>query len=221
MGDLETALQMPSPASGWAGAVLRLVLLCLVYLGAFGLSLVLDDISLKVDSEPWIAHAPMRLEPGSMNVLLGPTLSGKTTLMRLMAGLDRPTSGRVLVDGKDVTGQPVRNRSVAMVYQQFVNYPSLTVFENIASPLRVQGRPNEEVERRVQEVAGLLRLQDYLERSHHQYDILIFFTYLYAPTVLGARISPHKTVLVPTAHDEPAIHLGIYKELFSAPAAIA
>jgi glycosyltransferase involved in cell wall biosynthesis len=64
-------------------------------------------------------------------------------------------------------------------------------------------------------------LQDYLERNHHQYDILIFFTYLYAPTALGARIAPHKTVLVPTAHDEPAIHLGIYKELFSAPAAIA
>ena len=52
-------------------------------------------------------------------------------------------------------------------------------------------------------------------------DVLIFFTYLYAPTVLGARIAPHKTILVPTAHDEPAIHLGIYKEVFSAPAGIA
>ena len=64
-------------------------------------------------------------------------------------------------------------------------------------------------------------LLDYLERNHHQYDILIFFTYLYAPTLLGARIAPHKTILVPTAHDEPAIHLEIYKELFSAPAGIA
>ncbi len=64
-------------------------------------------------------------------------------------------------------------------------------------------------------------LQEYLQRSHHQYDILIFFTYLYAPTVLGARIAPQKTVLVPTAHDEPAIHLDIYKDLFSAPAAMA
>ncbi len=64
-------------------------------------------------------------------------------------------------------------------------------------------------------------LQEYLERNHTQYDLLIFFTYLYAPTVLGARIAPHKTILVPTAHDEPAIHLGIYKELFSLPAAIA
>jgi glycosyltransferase involved in cell wall biosynthesis len=64
-------------------------------------------------------------------------------------------------------------------------------------------------------------LQEYLERNHHQYDVLVFFTYLYAPTVLGMRVAPHKSLLVPTAHDEPAIHLEIYKELFSAPAAIA
>jgi glycosyltransferase involved in cell wall biosynthesis len=64
-------------------------------------------------------------------------------------------------------------------------------------------------------------LVDYLERNHHQYDVLIFFTYLYAPTVLGARIAPHKSILVPTAHDEPAIHLDMYKELFSLPAGLA
>jgi glycosyltransferase involved in cell wall biosynthesis len=64
-------------------------------------------------------------------------------------------------------------------------------------------------------------LLEYLERNHHQYDILIFFTYLYAPTVLGSRIAPHKSILVPTAHDEPAIHLDIYKELFSQPAGLA
>ena len=64
-------------------------------------------------------------------------------------------------------------------------------------------------------------LLEYLERNHQQYDVLIFFTYLYAPTVLGVRIAPEKSILVPTAHDEPAIRLDIYKELFSAPAAIA
>lgn len=64
-------------------------------------------------------------------------------------------------------------------------------------------------------------LIEYLERNHQQYDILIFFTYLYAPTVLGTRIAPHKTILAPTAHDEPAIHLGIYQELFSLPAGMA
>jgi glycosyltransferase involved in cell wall biosynthesis len=64
-------------------------------------------------------------------------------------------------------------------------------------------------------------LLEYLERNQHQYDVLIFFTYLYAPTVLGVRVAPHKSILVPTAHDEPAIRLEIYKEMFAAPAGIA
>jgi glycosyltransferase involved in cell wall biosynthesis len=64
-------------------------------------------------------------------------------------------------------------------------------------------------------------LIDYLERCHSSYDLLIFFTYLYAPTVLGLKIAPSRSILVPTAHDEPAIHLDLYKEVFSAPAAIA
>jgi glycosyltransferase involved in cell wall biosynthesis len=64
-------------------------------------------------------------------------------------------------------------------------------------------------------------LLEYLERSQQQYDVLIFFTYLYAPTVLGMKIAPHKSILVPTAHDEPAIRLEIYRELFSQPAGVA
>jgi len=64
-------------------------------------------------------------------------------------------------------------------------------------------------------------LLEYLERNQQNYDVLIFFTYLYAPTVLGIRVAPEKSILVPTAHDEPAIHLEVYKELFSAPAGIA
>ena len=71
----------------------------------------------------------------------------------------------MLVDGKDVTGLDVRQRSVAMVYQQFINYPSLTVYENIASPLRVQGRPKEEIDRRVQEAARLLKLEPFMSRT--------------------------------------------------------
>jgi glycosyltransferase involved in cell wall biosynthesis len=64
-------------------------------------------------------------------------------------------------------------------------------------------------------------LHEYLERNLQNYDVLIFFTYLYAPTLLGVRVAPQKSILVPTAHDEPAIHLDVYKELFSAPAGIA
>ena len=129
------------------------------------MSVTLDHVTRTVDGVPTIRDVSLTLQSGSLSVLLGPTLSGKTSIMRLLAGLDRPASGRVLVDGKDVTGFDVRQRSVAMVYQQFINYPSLSVYENIASPLRVQGKPREEIERRVAEAARLLRLEPYLKRT--------------------------------------------------------
>ncbi|UDL93405.1 ABC transporter ATP-binding protein [Lichenihabitans sp. PAMC28606] len=128
------------------------------------MSFILDHIVLQVGKDVVIGDVSLTLEAGTMNVLLGPTLSGKTTLMRVMAGLDRPTSGRLLADGVDVTGMSVRKRSVAMVYQQFVNYPTLTIYENIASPLRVQGLPKDEIEARVARAAKLLRLEPMLQR---------------------------------------------------------
>jgi glycerol transport system ATP-binding protein len=128
------------------------------------MSVALENVTRLVGAVPYIRDVSLTLERGTLSVLLGPTLSGKTSLMRLLAGLDAPSHGRVLVDGKDVTGIDVRQRSVAMVYQQFINYPSFTVFENIASPLRVQGRTREEIDRRVREAAKLLRLEAYLDR---------------------------------------------------------
>ena len=129
------------------------------------MSVTLDHVTRSVDGVTHIRDVSLTLERGTLSVLLGPTLSGKTSIMRLLAGLDKPTTGRVLVDGKDVTGFDVRKRSVAMVYQQFINYPSLTVYENIASPLRVQGRPKDEIEARVQEAARLLKLEPFMKRT--------------------------------------------------------
>jgi glycerol transport system ATP-binding protein len=129
------------------------------------MSVTLDHITRAVDGIATIRDVSVNLERGTLSVLLGPTLSGKTSIMRLLAGLDKPTSGRVLVDGKDVTGLDVRKRSVAMVYQQFINYPSLSVYENIASPLRVQGKPRSEIESRVRDAAKLLKLEPYLNRT--------------------------------------------------------
>src|ERR1700716_2700060 len=129
------------------------------------MSVTLENVTRAVDGIPTIRDVSLTLERGTLSVLLGPTLSGKTSIMRLLAGLDKPTTGRVLVDGQDVTGFDVRKRSVAMVYQQFINYPSLSVYENIASPLRVQGKPRAEIEKRVAEAAKLLRLEPYLERT--------------------------------------------------------
>jgi glycerol transport system ATP-binding protein len=106
----------------------------------------------------------LELAPGSRNVLLGRTLAGKTSLLRIMAGLDRPTRGRVIIDGQDVTGANVRKRNVAMVYQQFINYPSLTVYKNIASPLKLAGLERKEIDRRVRETAEVLSLTPFLDR---------------------------------------------------------
>jgi glycerol transport system ATP-binding protein len=127
-------------------------------------SLVLDRIGLSIGNEVVIDDVSLSLDQGSMTVLLGPTLAGKTTLMRLMAGLERPSQGRLIANGVDVTNFPVQRRSVAMVYQQFVNYPSLSVFENIASPLRVAGLGRAEINARVLEAARFLRLEGMLQR---------------------------------------------------------
>src|SRR3954463_3665379 len=127
--------------------------------------LELRNVTKMVGAAEHIRDVSLTLQHGSLNVLLGPTLSGKTSLMRLMAGLDVPTSGSVWFDGKNVTGTPVQKRNVAMVYQQFINYPAMTVYENIASPLRVARKPKAEIEAAVQKAAALLKLTPYLDRT--------------------------------------------------------
>ena len=128
------------------------------------MTLRLEEATRRVGGETHIHPTTLTLEPGTLHVLLGATLAGKTTLMRLMAGLDRPSTGRVLEGGQDVTGTALQKRSVAMVYQQFINYPSLDVFSNIASPLRLRRLPKSEIETRVRETARMLRIDHLLDR---------------------------------------------------------
>lgn len=118
-----------------------------------------------MDGEPHIYQTNLTLQKATMNILLGPTLSGKTTLMRLMAGLDKPTSGRILWNGEDVTAKRVQDRDIAMVYQQFINYPSLSVYENIASPLRIMKKSNDDIDRAVKNTADLMKLTAFLDRK--------------------------------------------------------
>ncbi len=129
------------------------------------MALELKNVSKRVGGATHIHETSLVLEPGSFNVLLGTTLAGKTTLMQLIAGLDRPTSGEVWFGGRNVTGVPVQKRNVSMVYQQFINYANFTVYDNIASPLRVAGMSSSEIERRVNEAAELLRLSPMLRRK--------------------------------------------------------
>ena len=129
------------------------------------MTLELQAVSRIVKGQVHLHPTTLTLERGTMNVLLGPTLSGKTSLMRVMAGLDLPSAGRVRWDGTDVTGMRVQDRKVAMVYQQFINYPALTVYDNIASPLRLMGKDRAEVDRAVRATADMLKLTPMLARK--------------------------------------------------------
>jgi len=128
------------------------------------MSMSLQNIGKTVGREMHLQDINLEFESGSRNVILGRTLAGKTSLLRIMAGLDKPSNGRILVNGQDVTGVSVRKRNVAMVYQLFINYPSLTVYQNIASPLKTSGLKKSEIDRQVREIAEMLRIDDLLDR---------------------------------------------------------
>jgi glycerol transport system ATP-binding protein len=126
------------------------------------MTLKLDQISQAVGGQMHIYPLSLALVPNAVTVLLGATQAGKTSLMRLMAGLDTPSQGRVWADGRDVTGVGVRESNVAMVYQQFINYPSMSVFDNIASPMRLRG--DSDIAHKVKALAKRLRIEPFLDR---------------------------------------------------------
>ena len=126
------------------------------------MQLTLEGISKNVGAQTWLYDLNIAPLSGAVTILLGATQAGKTSLMRIMAGLDVPTTGSVVVDGTNVVGLPVRQRNVAMVYQQFINYPSLKVRDNIASPLKLRGEKN--IEQRVRELAEKLHIEMFLDR---------------------------------------------------------
>ncbi len=104
------------------------------------------------------------IQPGEFVVLLGPSGCGKTTLLRLIAGLEDPSLGEVRFDGKVMNGLPPEQRDVAMVFQNYSLYPHLTAFDNIAFPLRNLHIPRGELEATVRHMAGLLQIEQCLDR---------------------------------------------------------
>lgn len=128
------------------------------------MGMFLQNIDKIVNKEIHLKDIHLEFESGSRNVILGRTLAGKTSLLRIMAGLDKPSKGRIFINGQDVTGVSVRKRSVAMVYQLFINYPSMTIYQNIASPLKTKGIKKSEIDRRVRGVAEMLRIDNLLDR---------------------------------------------------------
>ena len=132
------------------------------------MSLELKSVEKKVGQDTHIYRTDLSFQKNSINILLGSTLAGKTTLMQIMAGLDKPTNGEIWFDNKNVTGMAVQKRNVSMVYQQFINYPNFTVFDNIASPLKITGINSEEIKKKVGEVAELLKLSGMLNKKPNE-----------------------------------------------------
>ena len=132
------------------------------------MSLELRRVEKKVGQDTHIYRTDLSFQKNSINILLGSTLAGKTTLMQIMAGLDKPTNGEIWFDNKNVTGMAVQKRNVSMVYQQFINYPNFTVFDNIASPLKITGIGSDEIKKKVGEVAELLKLSGMLNKKPNE-----------------------------------------------------
>ncbi len=128
------------------------------------MTLEFKNVTKRVGAELHIYDTSIQFREDAFNILLGTTLAGKTTMMQLAAGLERPTSGEIWFGGRNVTGVAVQKRNVSMVHQQFINYPNFSVFENIASPLRVARMSRAEIERRVGQVAEMLRMTPMLGR---------------------------------------------------------
>jgi multiple sugar transport system ATP-binding protein len=112
-----------------------------------------------------LAGVDLSVEAGEFFAVLGPSAAGKTTLLRSIAGLERPDSGRIVFGGQDMADRPVRGREMAMIFQTFALYPHLSVRGNLAYPLREAGVEPGEVRRRVGEIAEMLRIAHTLDRK--------------------------------------------------------
>ncbi|MBV7485315.1 ABC transporter ATP-binding protein [Bordetella sp. BOR01] len=124
----------------------------------------LQQVSRRYGAVQALAPIDLQVRKGEFVTLLGPSGSGKTTLLNLIAGTVAPSTGRVLIRGEDVTHSPPSRRELGMVFQNYALMPHMTVFENIAFPLRVRRLPKPEIERKVREVLELIRLPDVAQR---------------------------------------------------------
>ena len=132
------------------------------------MALELNHVTKKVGAQTYIKETSLVFEAGHFNILLGETGAGKTSLIKLMAGLDRCASGTILMNGQDVTALSPQKRNISLVHQFFINYPHMTVYDNIAAPLRVAKMASSEIDNRIEDVAAILQLRPLLQRYPHE-----------------------------------------------------
>jgi putative spermidine/putrescine transport system ATP-binding protein len=122
----------------------------------------------KENTVPAVMDFNLSVEKGEFVSLLGPSGCGKTTTLRMIAGFETPTEGKILIDGVDVTYLPPNKRNVGMVFQSYALFPNMTVFENIAFGLRVKKKSESEIKKRVLEMLNLIHMQEFAMRYPHQ-----------------------------------------------------
>ncbi|MEB3806557.1 MAG: ABC transporter ATP-binding protein [Desulfurococcales archaeon] len=131
-------------------------------------SIQLVKVTKRFQNVEAVRDIDLEIPDGKFTALLGPSGSGKTTLLYLIAGIYKPTRGRILFDGRDVTGLKPNERNIGLVFQNYALYPHMTVYENISFPLRLAKKPKSHIDRKVNEVASMLQIKHLLDRYPSQ-----------------------------------------------------
>jgi len=130
--------------------------------------LKIDRVTKKFDETVAVDDVSLSIHQGEIFALLGGSGSGKSTLLRMLAGFERPTEGRIFLDGQDITDMPPYERPINMMFQSYALFPHMTVEQNIAFGLKQDGLPKAEIEERVKEMLGLVQMTQYAKRKPHQ-----------------------------------------------------
>ncbi|KAA5970724.1 spermidine/putrescine ABC transporter ATP-binding protein PotA [Pantoea sp. M_9] len=128
----------------------------------------LSGISKAFDGKTIISDFDLHIGHGEFITLLGPSGCGKTTILRLLAGLETTDSGRITLDGSDITDTPAEQRHINTVFQSYALFPHMSVFENVAFGLRMQKRPADEIVQRVDEALAMVQLESFADRRPRQ-----------------------------------------------------
>ena len=126
--------------------------------------IVIDNLRKDYGDFTAVQSSSFKVNDGEFFMLLGPSGCGKTTTMRMIAGLEMPTSGKIYIDGEDVSGRPAAERDIAFVFQMFALYPHLNVRNNIIYPLKSEGMPRVLIDKKLAEVSKILGIEDILNR---------------------------------------------------------
>ncbi|HEV7716185.1 MAG TPA: ABC transporter ATP-binding protein, partial [Steroidobacteraceae bacterium] len=128
----------------------------------------IDDVSKKFGEFTAVNDVSLKIYQGEIFCLLGGSGCGKTTLLRMLAGFEQPSDGRIYIDGADMAGVPPYKRPVNMMFQSYALFPHMTVEQNVAFGLKQEGTPKAEVISRVAEMLSMVKLQDFAKRKPHQ-----------------------------------------------------